>query len=204
MFTVKTKNLLSFLTSFAHALGVTQSAFAKKADINPSTFTNWITNNDILVSKIYEMTAAWGYRCSLFIEPKETDKAEKYRFNCVHANANLEGDNLGFLKDFLEINGLNKAEVCYKIGLTRGRLNYYFKNHDITLSRVIDIANAYNCNVRIVIHPLLPEKTREISDDSLLLSELHIFDEHAIDNNRIWEGMKPRPGRCPKRKRIKR
>ena len=162
---------LKFLVNFMDSFGLSREEIGKIATLSPSTMNNWLISDDISISNLNKICQSLGYRCYLYIEPRKASEAEEYREKCIHTNQDIRhAKNICFLQDFLENNQLTKAAVCYKLGLTRGRLNYYFNENDILISRVHDICKVFNRNLHVVIKPLA-EIT--IPDECEVISEMH-------------------------------
>lgn len=189
---------LRFVTNFVDSFGMNRDEVLKMSGINYSTFSNWIKTDDIMLSNLNRLCRSLGYRCDIYIEPKDSRLAEDYRRRCLHTNQDIrEVTNVCFLVDFIELNRLSKATVCYKLGLTRGRMNYYLNNNDILLSRVHDICKAFDQNLHIVIHPIaeleLPEEA-EVICETYVQSTFPLF-SNLIEKNENEEARKPRRGR---------
>ena len=74
----KTKRI-TFFINFIDSFGMTRAEFFRSISMNRNTYINWLNADDISLRKIFDICTRVKYRCSIYLEPKNEEEAEKFR-----------------------------------------------------------------------------------------------------------------------------
>lgn len=170
------KRRISFFMNFIHSFGKSVSDVMKDCKMAGTYLSNVIFKDNLKVSAILKICRALGYSCQFYLEPPNPAEAQLYRERAYRTNiTGSHWKNMGFLRDFCEIEGIRPSDISKKLGYARGRVSVWLKVDDLDLRRIYAICKAYNRNLHVVIKPLSPSPFKESqqgNDDSMVIFDL--------------------------------
>ena len=173
---------ITFFINFIDSFGMTRAEFFRSISMNRNTYINWLNADDISLRKIFDICTRVKYRCSIYLEPKNEEEAEKYRKRCLRVNNYLAeySKRTDFLKDFLDIEKLTQKSLCDAIGASRSRVTTWFDVDSVSLSKIFEIAQVFDRNVHFVFTHF--EEKREQSNYPGVISEVNIVKKYSFQD----------------------
>ena len=210
------KRTMAFLWKIIAMLGYNQASFARAVGRSQQLIYSYlVTADDCLLSTVQDMLLKLGfYLTPAFIgrqDKKQTDPtgdsilAEGPGYCIVgslprrqkgHAPSYIldypsEGGRLSFLATVLVDLDLNERELCELLGLSRGQLQYIFKNNDIKISQINHIAQVQGKRVEWQVSSVVckaPNRMEQAKDilGKVFENIVHIDETHSRGNSYVY------------------
>lgn len=141
---------LDFFKDFILSTGVSFNDVAERLGISSSALWLWFhpKNDDVKLSIIGKVADVTGYtmhvtivkRADALVSGRNPELESSFRY----VNGKLVDNPLSFLSMFLDRYGITKTELSKKMNYPWTTLLYWFREGDILVSKLMEIAQAYD------------------------------------------------------------
>lgn len=177
----KLRRRLSFLRRFLKST-LQKHKSIPATIINPGTLKMAFLHDDMRVSLAKRIVAHFGYVLQFRMTPKTIPRKKARRNKDRHPY-----ENLGFLRSFLGEAKISQAEFGERLGLTRFSVTYWFKEDDIRISRLYEIAYLWNADLFITISLQQPHSNNPTPscNTKIILDETVDIDQDMLHSDDI-------------------
>jgi hypothetical protein len=145
---------LQFLLDFMNVAGLNPVDVARILKTSVPTVRHWLKENvdDTKLSYVYRIAAYTGFKFDLLLTRSGKEGTGAIPVN-IDDYIQLPGEQyrpktMSFLTLALRRYGLTKKDVAEATGLSYSSIAYFFSSDDISISRILDIANSMDFCIR--------------------------------------------------------
>lgn len=156
---------LDFFKEFILSTGFRYNEIADMLGISTSAVWLWFApkKDDVKLSNIRKVAEVTGYTAHVSMKKRvdvlssSTDPKQESSYRYV--DGQLVSDPLSFLDMFLEHYEITKKDLSEKLKYPYTTLLYWFREGDISVSKLYEIAEAYDAVLCFYFEKNLPEET---------------------------------------------
>lgn len=143
---------LDILRTFLALVGIGQEKLADILNITRMTVCNWLLNDDLKISYLHAIFNKFGY--ALFVRltrnPNQNDPVVPYDGRLAKYR---DKGRLPYLCNLMDREGITIKDLANELNLDKSVVRRMFIKNDISLSRLISIAEAYGSKVVFDVIP---------------------------------------------------
>ena len=167
---------LAFFNDFLGATHTTQVQVAELRGITKMTVYKWFVTDDCNLKTVAAIISELGYRFEIRLTRMESPALKEVELSDKDVSligGRLVTKRLFFLSMALKEAGIGKKELAAMMGIYESTVHQWFKNDDITFSRLYQVAEVLGMNVYYNIEPKDPESVdgRKVAYDIRLHKE---------------------------------
>lgn len=143
---------LAFLVDFMRELTITTRDIADAMHYTRSAVTRWLSVDDMRLSKVMEIAEAFGYE---FIITYTVPYASAHNTNllidryAVNGEKSLAEKRMTFLRFAIAQANITASDVAAAVGLQRQGVQRWFRQDDVNVRYIYELAEAMNWKVNI-------------------------------------------------------